>query len=292
MVQSPAMRAKLFAAAVCGLVLLSFIAGGIVGLRSVQGEDERATDALSMPAADAADRLDVDATVVAVDPLHGTVRLQLQFHPRGRLAAGSGRELARDVEVLTNSTQGQPALVLHHHRVPHAVEVTLDLARGDLAWYPLDRYAAMLEIEAHGSGDDTGPVPLQVNFLSRQHTMHVEARLAPGSRPHDLDVALDLQRPAVARGFAWFMQALMLVVAASAFIVAFHVGYRQKKPEGPLLVWMSALLFVLPAFRGMLPGSPPLGVLTDYLVFFWVEGLVACCLLVMVLAWARRGTAG
>jgi hypothetical protein len=85
---------------------------------------------------------------------------------------------------------------------------------------------------------------------------------------------------------------LALAVAAAAFIVAINVGYRNKKPEGSLLVWMSALLFVLPAFCGMLPGNPPLGVLSDYLVFFWVEGLVALCLLVAVLAWARRGTAG
>lgn len=284
------MKPRLFAQLAAGLVLSSSLLGCMVGLRSFQAEDARTPQRLAVAAQDAADRLDVDATVVSVDAAHGVLRLQLAFHPRGSLLRTGGRELAEDLEVTTNAAQGPRTLKLPHGHVAHGAELTLDLTEGDIAWYPLDGYRAQLELEARGADDR--PVPLRVDFLSRQHAMHVEAALDPASRADALELQLTLSRPGVSQGFAGFMHLLMLAVGVSAFIVAYGIGFRNKKPEGPLLVWMSALLFVLPAFRGMLPGNPPLGVLSDYLVFFWVEGLVASCLLVVVLAWSRRGTAG
>jgi len=286
------MQAKSFALLAGALVLVSSLVGCVVGLRNFQAEDARKPQRLAATAADAADRLDVDATVVGVDAQHGLVRLQLAVHPQGRLLRAGTRELATDLELLTNAAQGPRALLLQRGHVPHGVDIALDLTDGDIAWYPLDRYRAGLELEARHTGADAQPVPLRVNFLSRQHGMHVDAEVDPGSTSAELDIGLTLARPGVAHGFAWFMHGLMLAVGASAFIVAFHIAFRNKKPEGPLLVWMSALLFVLPAFRNMLPGNPPLGVLGDYLVFFWVEGVVALCLLVTVLTWSRRGTAG
>lgn len=287
------MRSRLFAAAVAASILLCTVAGCVLGLRDFQREDARQREHWSARAAvQASRRLDVEATVAAVDPLQGTMKVALVFHPRGDLLVPGTRELARDIELLTASAQGQQTHALHAHRVPHAAEVTLDLVSGDIGLYPLDRYTAVLEIEAHAAGDDAFVVPVQIDFLSRQHAFHVEASLEPGSTVNEVELQLALQRPAVAKAFAWFMNALMVIVAVSAFIVAFNVGFRNKKPEANLLVWMSALLFVLPAFRNMLPGNPPLGALSDYLVFFWVEGLVACCLLLMVIAWYRRGVVG
>ena len=328
MVQFAAMNAKQFSGVVGALVLVSSLVGCVVGLRNFQSEDLRTPQRLSALPVDPPDRLEVDATVVNVDVHQGLVKLQLTWRPQGRLLARPGsRELAEDIEIVTNAAQGAHAITLAKGHVPHGVEVALDLSDGDIGWYPIDRYRTRLEIDAStrgtassssgdGSGNTNGntggpvggtgstsstaataatsatPVPLRLNFVSRQHVMHVEASLEPTSSAGEVDAALTMQRPGVARGFAAFMHTLMLVVAAAAFIVAFNIGWRNKKPEGPLLVWMSALLFVLPAFRGMLPGNPPLGVLSDYLVFFWVEGLVALCLLISVLAWSRRGTAG
>lgn len=292
-VQSRAMNPRLFSATVIFLLVSCSLVGCMMGWRAFHREDLRPRERLAVLPASTADRLDVEATVVGVDPLHGTMKLALAFRARGQLLVPGTRELARDIELLTDSAQGQQSLLLHRHRVPHPVEITLDLDSGDVSLYPLDRYTARFEIEAHATGEDgEAGIPLQVDFLSRQHVLHVEARLDPGSAAHEVELRLQLERPAVARAFAWFMNGLMVVVAGSAVIVAFNVAFRNKKPEANLLVWMSALLFVLPAFRNMLPGSPPLGALSDYLVFFWVEGLVALCLLLMVLAWYRRGVAG
>ena len=286
------MSPKIFAALAATLVLVSSLVGCVVGLRNFGAEDARVPQRLSALAGDPSDRLDIDATVVGIDPQHAQVRVQLAFHPQGRYARSGTREMAEDIELDTNATQGAQLLALRKGQTAHGTEIVLDLTEGDIAWYPLDRYRAALELEARTTGASAAPVPLRVNFLSRQHMLHVEAGLEPDSTPGEADVSMWLTRPGVTLGFAWFMHALMLVVAASSFIVAYNIGFRNKKPEGTLLVWMSALLFVLPAFRNMLPGGPPLGVLSDYLVFFWVEGLVACCLLVVVLSWARRGTAG
>lgn len=284
---------RLFTTAVALLVLLSTLAGAVLGVRAFQREDSRDWEHWSARPAGLSSRLDVDATVVHVDPQQGTMKVELRFQPRQDLLKPGSHELAHDIEILTDTAQGPQALTLHRDRVPHASEVTLDFTRGDVLLYPLDRYTAVLDIEAHELLDGAAvPVPLQLNVLSRQHLLQVRGSLDPASTAHALTLHLELQRPAVTRVFAWFMNALMVIIAISAFIVAFNVCFRDKKPEANLLVWMSALLFVLPAFRNMLPGSPPLGALSDYLVFFWVEGLVACCLLMMVIAWYRRGVVG
>ena len=56
------------------------------------------------------------------------------------------------------------------------------------------------------------------------------------------------------------------------------------------MIWMGALLFVMPGIRNMMPGTPPMGSLTDFLVFFWVMALLALCLFIMVLTWSSRAT--
>ena len=54
------------------------------------------------------------------------------------------------------------------------------------------------------------------------------------------------------------------------------------------MIWMGALLFVPPDIRNMVPGTPPMGFFTDFLVFFWVETLLALYPFIMVLTWFSR----
>ncbi|MDZ4727333.1 MAG: DUF4436 family protein [Leptospira sp.] len=51
------------------------------------------------------------------------------------------------------------------------------------------------------------------------------------------------------------------------------------------LVFIGILLLVLPALRNTQPGIPTLGVLSDYLSFFWVEGLATVTLIILTLKW-------
>lgn len=94
-------------------VLLSTLSGAVVGLRAFQREDSRDWASWSARPVGLSSRLDVDATVVHVDPQQGTMKVELRFKPRQNLLKPGSHELARD-------------------RVPHASEVTLDFTRGDV----------------------------------------------------------------------------------------------------------------------------------------------------------------
>jgi hypothetical protein len=104
-------------------------------------------------------------------------------------------------------------------------------------------------------------------------------------------VDISFTRPMTILAFAWFMNGVMVLIGISAVMVTYNVSYRGKKLEAGLMIWMGALLFVLPGIRGMLPGVPPLGSFTDYLVFFWVEATTAVSLFIMVVTWYRRAPA-
>ena len=55
-----------------------------------------------------------------------------------------------------------------------------------------------------------------------------------------------------------------------------------------MLIWMAALLFVIPAVRNSLPGSPPLGAFVDIALFFWLHILGVGALLTVVSKWKKQ----
>ena len=235
-------------------------------------------------------RLEISAKTILADPIRGLMKVELEFHPKGDLLESNGHDMARDVHVITNSTVAPSEIILKKHHQAHSREITLSLVDGDVALYPIDKYNTSLQLEAfiERGGDDEVAVPLVVLFSSHNHLLHAEAALGADSEPHELNVQMKLSRPAAVLGFAWFMNAIMAMLGICAALVTYNVAYRGKKLEPNLMVWMSALLFVLPTIRNSLPGTPPLGSLTDFMVFFWVEAVISICLLIMVLTWYRR----
>jgi hypothetical protein len=54
------------------------------------------------------------------------------------------------------------------------------------------------------------------------------------------------------------------------------------------MAFYAALLFAFPAIRNAQPFTPPMGVLSDYLGFFWAESLVAISLIIKLNIWLSR----
>ena len=272
------------------VILLVSMVSCVAGISSFFGEDRNPVQRITVVKTLPPTRLEVKASVLAIDPVRGFMKVELEFDPRGDLVEANAHDMAHDVHILTNNAQGQNEIILKKHHQAHPIELTLSLLEGDVALYPIDHYVALLQIEAfiERGGDDEVAVPLGINFVSRNHAFQAEAVLGPGSEAHEINLQIKLRRPWAIQAFAWFINGLMVMLALSSAIVAYNVAYRGKKLEPNLLVWMSALLFVLPSMRNTLPGVPPLGSFTDYLVFFWVEAVVALCLFIMVLTWYGR----
>jgi hypothetical protein len=128
-------------------------------------------------------------------------------------------------------------------------------------------------------------VPLTLQFTSRNHTLHVDAALGAESTPATLTVALTLYRPRPIVFFVVFMSLIMAALTVGAATVTVGVVLRGLRPEFGMFTWTAALLFAFPGIRNALPGTPPLGCLTDFLIFFWAEILIALCMVALLVKW-------
>ena len=267
-------------------LLVLALAGWLAGVVSFFDEDRTPVHRLTTLATPPADRLEIKASIISIDPVRGTAKIELVFDPKGRLASDDRHKLTRDIKLHTNGI-GKSDIVVHKNHQMHPVELTIGLLDGDFALYPMDAYNAELEIEV-AAVEGESLVPLVMNFESHNHQMHAEAELNSDSGDSDILVDIKLQRTTAVKAFAWFMNAVMAMLGVAAVLVTFNVAYRGKKFETSLMIWMGALLFVLPGIRNMLPGTPPMGSFTDFLVFFWVEAAISVCAFIMVLTWAKR----
>jgi hypothetical protein len=80
----------------------------------------------------------------------------------------------------------------------------------------------------------------------------------------------------------------LLLVSIAACSVAWQVAYRGRKIEFSTMVWVAALLFVIPTVRNALPGAVPPGALIDFLIFFWLQIATVVAMSSLVVTWIRR----
>jgi hypothetical protein len=92
--------------------------------------------------------------------------------------------------------------------------------------------------------------------------------------------------------FALCTTVAMWVVAAAVIILTRRIVKNKAPPNMAALGFIGSLLFALPAVRYIQPMVPPMGILIDYLGFFWVEFLVIISLMIMVICWAHRTKLG
>ncbi len=101
--------------------------------------------------------------------------------------------------------------------------------------------------------------------------------------PGYTDIEMRVSRANTALGFAVFLMVLQWALAAGVLLIAFQVLSGRRKIEFALLGYFGTLLFVFPTLRNNMPGVPPIvGTFSDFISFFWVEFLVAACLVAII----------
>jgi hypothetical protein len=120
------------------------------------------------------------------------------------------------------------------------------------------------------------------------HGFVARASGSPNEDKSQIELHYEIARsPAVIFLALMAMTSLTLVVL-SAGSVAIHVALKGRKVEFGMMVWMAALLFVIPAVRNGLPGSPPAGALIDVALFFWLHIIGVGALLAVVSKWKKQ----
>jgi hypothetical protein len=255
------------------LLLISFLHEGKTGSSTF--------NAVQSPEADA---LHIESSVLVIDPSRDTLRLRLEMVPAGPLG-DKNHHLTKDLSLFVDNATGNTLLHFKQGDKLHPIEVTLELFDGEFAYYPIDRYTSSLALEAYLGDERSAGVPLTLKFTSKNHTLHVDAALGAESTPSELNVDFTLYRPTPVVFFVVFVYLIMAALTAGAATVTVGVLLRGLRPEFGMFTWTAALLFAFPGIRNSLPGTPPLGCLTDFLIFFWAEIIIALCMIALLVKW-------
>ena len=155
---------------------------------------------------------------------------------------------------------------------------------GDILEYPFDRYHLEIDVVGLVEGKE---VSVQASLDRVPHGLRAELKdiKALGG---DADVGIAIRRSGTVIFLALLSTLSVGLVSCAACAVAWQVVYHGRKIEFSMMVWVAALLFVIPAVRNALPGSPPAGALLDFLVFFWLQVAVAVAMISLVTTWVRR----
>ncbi|MGW8887037.1 DUF4436 family protein [Streptomyces sp. NPDC055749] len=273
---SPA-RGRLVAA---GAVLLAVAAAVVAGVW-LQFEERQALSVRHSTGSSAPDRVDVVASVQRVDAAGRELVLRVLVTPRGRLAEAGGVSPTADLTLQTSPSVRGDLTFRAHSRIT-SVDVPVTLTGGSVTDYPFDAYDTTLEFGALQGGE---PVPVRMTLSNSDalFVADVDASTIGGAAVFEAG----LERSGSALAFAVFMMAAMWALAVSVIIGSWFLVTRRKGLTWPALSWMAATLFALAAFRNTAPGAPPIGSLVDYVAFFWAEGTIALCVVVVVVTGIR-----
>jgi hypothetical protein len=174
-----------------------------------------------------------------------------------------------------------------------AFETTVPLD-GDTSTYPFQNLRIGIGALVVSGGLRSGSgVPVRLVFRSAVAGYRVSPDQAV-REGKDIVAAVELhvQPSWETVAFAVFIMFVMWALALGAVSVAVNLIRRRRKFEGSFTTLLAALLFAFPTVRNNLPGIPPVGVLFDYVAFFWAEALVALSLIALLAGWTVRRLVG
>lgn len=223
--------------------------------------------------------------VIAADLAKDTITLALapDVHSPGLV---SGRVLVNDIEIEVDTTQ---TLISHKFKkgeAPLPWVVTLPIQDGDLTEFPVDNYIGGFTIKAGLVGAEKSAPQLNIDKVVHGYKFIASSNTSgPNS---EAVVEFSMSRSPAVIFLATMAMLSLTIVVLSAVIVAWQVAVKGRKLEFGMMVWVAALLFVIPAVRSSIPGSPPLGAMVDVGLFFWLHVLAVVALLTLVATWAKE----
>ena len=198
--------------------------------------------------------------------------------------AGADRDLT--LLITHDQTVEEIKLAAGAHMASSTFEV--DLNDGSVIHYPFNSFVARLDVQLM-EGKASLNLPARITVWEGVLGYNLHATSQPGANPNDVRLAI-----AVSRGGAIVLLALcaygvMLVLGFCAVVMGVLTFINVRPPETGLIGSLAAFAFALPVLRGILPGSPPLGVAADMWVFLWAEMVNVVALALVVFKWAHAG---
>lgn len=260
-----------------------------------------------------ANRIDVRAGLRAFDAVKEEATLRLEFEPRGAFSAEDGFATAFDMRILVNASSGRQEYEFIKNKRINPIEFSVNTGGGDVSRYPFDQYQATFEIlitasrediaDAESEAGDTTPDepgPAVVETVTRVPVdtyaefdpylagWSVAGQAGNVAIPGYTAFTADFARTATAIYFACFIVGATFLIGLGILAIALAVSVRGRQVELPMISLGVIVLFALPALRNFLPGQPPIGMLLDFLAFFWAQAIVAISVLILTVTWLVR----
>ena len=212
-----------------------------------------------------------DAVTFHVVPYAGNVVL-----PDGRLRDDVALEIDAGTGPLVHTFKANA------HVSPWTVTAAVD--QGDILEYPFDRHMLELVINAKSAGQKVR-VSTHIEHVPHGYRARLEEEVSSAG---DTTATVHIRRAGTIIFVALLSVASLILVTFGALTVAWEVTANERKIEFSMMVWVAALLFVIPTVRNALPGSIPPGALIDFVVFFWLQIGVVIAMASLVISWKRR----
>jgi hypothetical protein len=198
--------------------------------------------------------------------------------------AGADRDLA--LLITHDKTVEEIKLAAGGHMASSTFEV--DLNDGSVTDYPFDSFVARLGLQLM-DGKASLNLPARITVWEGVLGYNLHTTSQPGADLTDVQLAIAIRRGGAIVLLALCSYAIMLVLGFCAVVMGVLTFINVRPPETGLIGSLAAFAFALPVLRGLLPGSPPLGVTADMWVFLWAEMVNVLALALVVFKWAHAG---
>lgn len=241
------------------------------------------------------DHILIKLQISNIDPVKGDVQIRVIPIPVG-IYSNDSMTLSRDVKFYTNSISGNTEYSFSKGSMINPFEVTVDMFDGYLMKYPYDKHSAYFNLYVATPGKDSVgnilydeiPIIKETNFLTSINGYRIGSVQEIEHSGGYTGLLIKMERTYAVKMFAGFIMLIFWLITLSIVLVMFSIVLRKRKIEFSMFAFLTAMLFALPALRNMQPFIPSIGCYSDYISFFWAEGIVAIALVVSVLTWLRR----
>jgi hypothetical protein len=224
------------------------------------------------------------------DPQKG-LKLEVAFDPRNNLTNGHGEPTSliclsyqtKDAQFKAGEEMGVESIV-----VPFL---------GDINIFPFDKWTGSVALVARTGTDKdncTTPLPLAPTVLGSTQAFVVSAAVTPGfNEDNSLDYSqvvlnFSARRSKTHIGFSILMFLVMWGLTLNITFICCWTWKGGKRTELGTIAMTAALFYGLPRIREAQPGIPKVGIVEDMLGYLWMNIMLICCLISLMINFILR----
>lgn len=305
------------------ILAVAYIGVVILISQNPAGDTEKIDQKLTSMSSD--NRLELLVQITGVNPLEGTANARVLPWPNSEdvgYRLKSGWVPTQDVDIVVDSviggSNGGTSAYSFKSGVPTGgFDVQIDEQPGadeksNINWYPLDRYNFEVPISAVATletGEQVTQNILPLDYTKSIDTFDIRMNRGYWNDPFktvtlndedSLKLAVDefnngesssifnAHRSNSTKLLVVIILLLMITAMTSVTIMTYMVVSGQRPPTLSSLTWSAALTYSLISLRGLMPGSPPIGIFVDKLFYFPSLIVTLVCSLWVLVTWVRR----